>query len=77
MTREQKLAEFVGWTDRNTTGDEKAEVQVFLDRLFQAFGQPGIFDVGGKPEFHIRKPVEDGASTAFADHVWKAVVLEF
>jgi hypothetical protein len=46
-----------------------------LDRLFQAFGQPGSLDVGGKPEFRIRKADEDGGGTSFADYVWKPVVL--
>jgi hypothetical protein len=32
-------------------------------------------DVGGQPEFRIRKADEDGGGTAFADYVWKPVVL--
>ena len=35
MTREEKLAEFVAWVDKNITGDEKGQAQIFLDRLFQ------------------------------------------
>jgi hypothetical protein len=70
-----KLAEFVGWTQRCIKGDEKGEAQIFLDRLFQAFGQPGCLDVGGNTEFRIRKPQEDGGGTAFADYVWKPVTL--
>ena len=70
-----KLAEFVAWCQKNITGDEKGQAQIFLDRLFQAFGQPGSLDVGGKPEFRIRKADEDGGGTAFADYVWKPVVL--
>ncbi|MGD0651672.1 MAG: DNA methyltransferase [Verrucomicrobiia bacterium] len=75
MTREEKLAEFVAWADKNITGDEKGQAQVFLDRLFQAFGQQGSFDAGGKAEFRIRKSVEDGGGISFADFVWKPVVL--
>src|SRR5258706_14413965 len=75
MTREQSLASFVAWTDHNISGDEKGQAQIFLDRLFQAFGQAGSLDVGGKPEFRIRKSTEDGGGTAFADYVWKPVVL--
>jgi len=70
-----KLAEFVAWCRKNITGDEKGQAQIFLDRLFQAFGQSGSLDVGGKPEFRIRKADEDGGGTAFADYVWKPVVL--
>jgi len=50
-----KLSEFVAWCQQHITGDEKGQAQIFLDRLFQAFGQPGSLDVGGKPEFRIRK----------------------
>ena len=53
----------------------KSQAQIFLDRLFQAFGQPGCLDVGGTPEFRIHKADEDGGGTAFADYVWKPVVL--
>ena len=70
-----KLAEFVAWCQKNVTGDEKGQAQIFLDRLFQAFGQPGCLDVGGTTEFRIRKADEDGGGTAFADYVWKPVVL--
>jgi hypothetical protein len=36
--RERRLQEFVEWTARHVTGDEKGEAQIFLDRLFQGFG---------------------------------------
>ena len=75
MSREEKLAEFVGWAQHHITGDEKGQAQIFLDRLFQAFGHPGVLEVGGQPEFRIRQAAEDGGGTAFADLVWKPVVL--
>jgi hypothetical protein len=75
MPSREKLAEFTAWCQKNITGDEKGQAQIFLDRLFQAFGQPGSLDVGGHPEFRIRKADEDGGGTAFADYVWKPVVL--
>jgi hypothetical protein len=75
MSREEKLAEFAGWVQQHVTGDEKGQAQIFLDRLFQAFGHPGVLDVGGQPEFRIRQPSEDGGGTAFADLVWRPVVL--
>lgn len=71
----EKLASFVAWANSNITGDEKGQAQIFLDRLFQAFGHPGSLDVGGEPEFRVRKSKEDGGGTSFADYVWKPVVL--
>jgi type II restriction/modification system DNA methylase subunit YeeA len=75
MASPEKLDDFVAWTKKNITGDEKGEAQIFLDRLFQAFGQPGLLDVGGKAEFRVRKSSEDGGGISFADYVWKPVVL--
>ncbi len=73
--RSKRIQAFVDWVNAHVKGDEKGEAQVFLDRLFQAFGQPGILDVGGSPEFRVRKAREDGAGVSFADYVWKPVVL--
>lgn len=70
-----KLTEFVRWCADNITGDEKGQAQIFLDRLFQAFGQRGCLDVGGHTEFRIRKGKDDGGGTSFADYVWKPIVL--
>ena len=53
--RKQRLADFVSWVAENVSGDEKSHAQIYLDRLFQAFGQKGCLDVGGTPEFRIRK----------------------
>jgi hypothetical protein len=75
MPCREKLSEFNAWCQSHITGDEKGQAQIFLDRLFQAFGQPGCLDVGGTTEFRIRKDKEDGGGTAFADYVWKPVVL--
>src|SRR3982750_2018872 len=66
MANREKLAEFVAWSQKHITGDEKGQAQIFLDRLFQSFGQPGCL-VGGATEFRIRKSDEDGGgTTAFA-----------
>ena len=73
--RTDRLESFVRWVNEQVAGDEKGEAQIFLDRLFQAFGQPGCLDVGGTPEYRIRKAREDGGGTAFADYVWKPIVL--
>jgi hypothetical protein len=75
MSREAQLSQFAAWVQHNITGDEKGQAQISLDRLFQAFGQPGVLDVGGQIEFRLRKAAEDGGVTAFADLVWKPVVL--
>jgi hypothetical protein len=73
--RKTRLQEFVAWSAAHITGDEKGQAQIFLDRLLQAFGQKGLLEVGGQPEFRIRKSKEDGGGTAFADYVWKPLVL--
>lgn len=73
--RTEQLQTFVQWAQQHITGDEKGQAQIFLDRLFQAFNQPGCLDVGGTAEFRIRKSKEDGGGTAFADYVWKPIVL--
>ncbi len=74
-SREERLSKFVQWCAAHITGDEKGQAQLFLDRLFQAFGQKGSLDVGGAPEMRIKKSTEDGGGTSFADYVWKPVVL--
>jgi len=73
--RKSRLLEFADWAAANITGDEKGESLLFLNKLFQAFGQKGLLEVGGTPEFRIRKAKEDGGGTAFADYVWKPLVL--
>jgi len=78
--RQHRVTQFVRWCGQHITGDEKGQAQIYLDRLFQAFGQPGSLEVGGAPEFRIKKATEDGAApgsgnTAFADYVWKPIVL--
>jgi hypothetical protein len=75
VSNTDKLAEFTAWCEKNITGDEKGQAQIFLDRLFQAFGQSGCLDAGGTTEFRVRKSHEDGGGTAFADYIWKPVVL--
>ncbi len=54
-------------------GDEKGEAQIFLDRLFQAFGHKGLKEAGAELEMRVKKTEEGG--TAFADLVWKPIVL--
>jgi hypothetical protein len=73
--RTQRLQTFIDWTTAHITGDEKGQAQIFLDRLFQAFGQPGSLDIGGSPEFRIKKGKDEEGGTSFADYVWKPIVL--
>jgi hypothetical protein len=73
--RRQRLTDFVAWTQKHITGDEKGQSQIFLDRLFQAFAQKGLLEAGGTAEFRLKKSAEDGGGTAFADLVWKPIVL--
>jgi hypothetical protein len=53
-------------------GDEKGESQVFLDRLFQAFGHGGYKEAGAVLEFRVPK---QGRGTKFADLIWGSRVL--
>lgn len=53
------------------TGDEKGEAQVFLERLFQAFGHGGINQAGATLEARLRKASGLKRTTSFADLLWK------
>ena len=46
MPSREELAEFTAWCVKHITGDEKGQAQIFLDCLFQAFGQSGCLDAG-------------------------------
>jgi N-6 DNA Methylase len=71
--RKERLAEFVAWSRAHITGDEKGEAQIFLDRLFQAFDLKGVREAGATLEMRVKK--RDDGGTAFADLVYKPVVL--
>ena len=68
-----RLESFVAFRQDSLRGDEKGEAQVFLDRLFQAFGHGGVFEAGGTLEERIARRSNGG--TAFADLVWKPRLL--
>jgi hypothetical protein len=72
-SRKQSLATFVEWAAQHITGDEKGEAQIFLDRLFQAYGQQGVREAGATLEMRVKRA--DAKGTAFADLVWKPYVL--
>lgn len=69
----QRLSNFVEYRSANLKGDEKGEAQVFLDRLFQAFGHRGVFEAGATLEERI--PARSNGGTSFADLMWKPRVL--
>jgi len=48
MPGREKLSEFTAWCAKHITGDEKG----------QAFGLARSLDVGGHPEFRIRKAMK-------------------
>lgn len=67
-----KFTTFVAWCTEHIQGDEKGEAAIFLDQLFRAFGHAGFKEAGATCEARVKK---DGGGTAFADLVWKPVVL--
>ncbi|MDR8032283.1 DNA methyltransferase [Burkholderia cenocepacia] len=67
-----KLTSFTEWVHKHIRGDEKGEAQVFLDRLFQGFGWPGLREAGAECELRIKNT---NGGTSFADLVWKPVVV--
>jgi SAM-dependent methyltransferase len=71
--REQRLSAFVSFVRDHLRGDEKGEAQVFLDRLFQAFGQRGAIEAGAVYEDRLKRPNRRGVN--FADLVWGETLL--
>src|SRR6478735_8204578 len=78
--RKSRLAQFVEWSAKHITGDEKGQAQIFLDRLFQAFGQKGSLEVGLRRAQSSRAPPRcasaarprTAARPRFADSIWKS-----
>lgn len=72
--KKQRLQEFGEWVALHVQGDEKGEAQVFLDRLFRAFGHLGWKEAGATCEMRVKNTT---GGTSFADLVWKPrVVIE-
>ena len=46
--RKQKLQDFLSYCQEHIKGSEKKEGQIFFERLLQAFGNPGINEVGAE-----------------------------
>lgn len=68
-----RLAAFVEYRSRYLDGDEKSEAQIFLERLFQAFGHDGIAESGARLEERIR--MIDRGGVSFADLRWSDRVI--
>ncbi len=68
----QNLQNFVNFCEQYITGQERKEAQIFLDRLFQAFGYQGALEAGATYEEAIKKTDK---KTGFADLVWKPRLL--
>lgn len=66
------LNRFVSYAN-TLEGRERAEAQVFCDRLFQAFGHGGYKEAGATLEHAIRRRFS--RSPRFADLVWKPRLL--
>jgi len=77
LSREQSLQAFVDYCDKyNSLGDERGEAQIFLDRLFVAFGYPdGIKEAHGTAEKRIKFTLDEHSTTRFADLVIPGRVL--
>ncbi|MBC6936341.1 MAG: class I SAM-dependent DNA methyltransferase [Chloroflexi bacterium] len=68
---------FVDYCKTYLRGDERGEAQVFLDRLFVAFGYAGALEAGGVFEDRVKRQKDGRTSVAFADFVIpKRVLIE-
>src|SRR5882672_8173184 len=75
MIDAQRLQTFVTWWRAYCKGDEKGEAQIFLDRLFKAFGHEGAVEAGGTFETRVRRKHDEKTTTAFADFLLPGSVL--
>ncbi|MGE3632258.1 MAG: DNA methyltransferase [Sandaracinaceae bacterium] len=71
MALEEKLREFAQYA-ASLRGDEKGEAQIFLERLFQAFGWPGLQEAGAQLETRVPVRIPGRKTTKFADLVWRS-----
>lgn len=68
------LKSFVEWRRTHLRGDEKGEAQVYLDRLFRAFGHDGAIEAGAIYEDRVHRRV-DYLGVSYVDLMWKPRVL--
>lgn len=67
-TLKQRIDDFVEYRHEFLSGDEKGESQIFLERLFRAFGHAGVAEAGATLEHRLKK--KDDKGTSFADLLW-------
>lgn len=67
---EQKIDEFIDFASK-LQGYEKGEAQIFLDRLFVAYGNKGAIEAGAGYE----KQIIVDTKTKFCDLLWPNIVL--
>lgn len=70
MNNLNQIKEFIEYA-KQLKGDEKGEAQLFVDRLFRAFGHGGIIEADGRLEARIK--FRDTGRTKFADCLWSPV----
>ncbi len=70
--RQKRFEDFLVWFNANITGKERAQGQIFFDRLLQAFGNGGVLEAGAVCENPVKKK---SGNTGFADLVWKPRVI--
>ncbi len=68
---EENLRVFVSYVKKNMKGYEKGEAQLFLERLFQSFGNKGILEAGASLEAQVKIDI----TTKFCDLLWPEKVL--
>ncbi|MBN8911044.1 MAG: class I SAM-dependent DNA methyltransferase [Rhizobiales bacterium] len=68
----ERIKRFVAYA-KTLDGKERAEAQVYCDRLFQAFGHDGYKEAGATLEYSIRRRFS--RAPRFADLVWKPRLL--
>ena len=68
---EDNLRVFVTYVRNNMKGYEKGEAQLFLERLFQSFGNEGILEAGASLEAQVKIDI----TTKFCDLLWPKNVL--
>jgi type II restriction/modification system DNA methylase subunit YeeA len=66
----EKLLKFMEFASK-LKGYEKGEAQIFLDRLFIAFGQEGVIEASAS----LEHPIKIDDKTKFCDLIWPGKVL--
>lgn len=70
--RQKRFSDFLDWFKKHCNGKERAQGQIFFDRLFQAFGNAGLLEAGAVCEDPVKKKT---GKTGFADLVWRPRVI--